>query len=156
MGWWSQNEKGESFEGDGALVWGDSCADAMDDALSKITAEFESEQGRKPTKEELAAGFRFSLRGHPHETLYHVIELEPHMTLEMIDSIVEKARERAFPTLISEKGLPVRIEIAWEEGGAADDPWELREAVEELETNIGHYFESGHFTLGRPKPKATA
>jgi hypothetical protein len=63
MGWWTQNEKGQSFqhaEGD-AMFWGDGPADAMDNALEQINAEFERDKGRKPTRDELHAGLEFSL-----------------------------------------------------------------------------------------------
>ena len=63
MGWWSQNELGQSFQeaqGD-EMWWGDGPADIVDNALDAITEQFEAEQGRRPTKQELRAGFAFSL-----------------------------------------------------------------------------------------------
>lgn len=63
MGWWTQNEHGHSFahaEGE-EMVWGDGPADLMDNALGKIVAEFERDQGRRPTPAELRAGLEFSL-----------------------------------------------------------------------------------------------
>lgn len=63
MGWWTQNEQGESFahaEGE-EMLWGDSCADAMGHALDGIVAEFEKDLQRRPTKAEVRAGLEFSL-----------------------------------------------------------------------------------------------
>lgn len=61
MGWWSATEDGGSFATSGNLVWGDSVADIMDEALEKIVREFQDAQGRKPTRPELISGLLFSL-----------------------------------------------------------------------------------------------
>lgn len=65
MGYWNQNEQGESFATpeQGEMVWGDQPADVMDDALDKIVEVFQRDTGRKPTKREVRAGLLFSLRG---------------------------------------------------------------------------------------------
>lgn len=65
MGWWEQNREGESVaQNDGpAMVWGDGPADLFDDALAAIVREFETDQGRKPTLDEIRAGLEFSLSG---------------------------------------------------------------------------------------------
>lgn len=65
MGWWSQDEDGHSFaQADEVdMVWGDSVADILDNALSLITEEFRVVFNRKPTDAELLAGMRFSLGG---------------------------------------------------------------------------------------------
>lgn len=63
MGWWTTNKQGKSFAQDSKnpeMVWGDSVADIMDDALDKIIKEFERTWSRVPTVEELEAGVRFS------------------------------------------------------------------------------------------------
>lgn len=66
MGWWTQNKKGHSFaeNEDGIeMVWGDGPADAMDNAIDQIVADFERVEGRRPTKDEMRAGLEFSLGG---------------------------------------------------------------------------------------------
>jgi len=61
MGWWHQDEEGHSFCGE--MLWGDSVADIMDNAIADITKEFSKEKQRTPTKDELRAGLEFSLGG---------------------------------------------------------------------------------------------
>lgn len=61
MGWWNATEDGGSFATSGDLVWGDSVADIMDEALEKIVREFQDAQGRKPTRPELISGLLFSM-----------------------------------------------------------------------------------------------
>lgn len=61
MGWWHQDEEGHSFSGE--MLWGDGVADVMDSAIAAITEEFEKDQLRRPTKDELRAGLEFSLGG---------------------------------------------------------------------------------------------
>jgi len=62
MGWWSQDDSGFSFTGDGETVWGDGPADTIDLALEEIRREYETAWGRPPTKQEIISGLRFSLR----------------------------------------------------------------------------------------------
>lgn len=62
MGWWSTDHHGVSFAkdvDDPEMVWGDSVADILDDAVAKIIAEFQQDWGRKPTMSELRAGLEF-------------------------------------------------------------------------------------------------
>ena len=61
MGYWHSNDQGHSFTGE--LTWGDAPADVMDEAILEIIQVFEHDVGRKPTKTELIAGMKFSLRG---------------------------------------------------------------------------------------------
>ena len=63
MGWWSTSESGVSFMGDGSLVWGDSPADLMDDAIDSIKEIFVRDVGRLPSKTEIIAGVYFTLGG---------------------------------------------------------------------------------------------
>jgi hypothetical protein len=65
MGWWSQDEQGHSFasaEGE-EMLWGDSCADILDNAIDEIVKEFKEAHDRRPTRAELLAGMKFSLGG---------------------------------------------------------------------------------------------
>lgn len=62
MGYWSQDEDGNSFAGDGSMVWGDAPADIVGDALADIVAVFTADVGRPPTDAELRAGWEFSVR----------------------------------------------------------------------------------------------
>ena len=61
MGWWKASEDGGSFATSGNLLWGDSVADIMDEALTKIVQEFQDAHGRKPTQPEILSGVLFSL-----------------------------------------------------------------------------------------------
>jgi hypothetical protein len=61
MGWWTATEDGGSFATSGNLVWGDSVADIMDEALEKIVKDFQDVYGRKPTQAELISGLLFSM-----------------------------------------------------------------------------------------------
>lgn len=61
MGFWDTTRQGHSFAYDGTGIWGDSPADAMDDALEQINATFKREAGRSPTLGEIRAGLEFSL-----------------------------------------------------------------------------------------------
>lgn len=66
MGWWSTNKYGESFSkdpGDPEMLWGDSVADTLDEALGSIIKDFQQDWGRTPTLAELHAGLDFSARG---------------------------------------------------------------------------------------------
>lgn len=157
MGWWKQDAKGHSFAEEGDLCdlwWGDGPADVIDAALAAVTQEFQEEFARKPTRAELAAGFLFSLRAVDADPLYSEIELEPSATIEHVEAMVERIREVAFPELVTEGGIPKRIVIEWKDA-AADDPWELRACVAELETDLAGYFQRP-LELGRPRPKAAA
>lgn len=62
MGYWNGDAEGNSFRGD--LTWGDAPADIVDDAIIQIVDIFQRDVGRKPTKEELLAGFKFSWNGY--------------------------------------------------------------------------------------------
>jgi len=64
MGYWSTNSQGHSFvephiEG-GDMMWGDSPADVLEDALDEVIRVFRSDLGRAPSLEELQAGLLFS------------------------------------------------------------------------------------------------
>jgi hypothetical protein len=62
MGWWNQTEDGYSLmPNETGMVWGDSVADIMDDAVHAIIQQFEKEWMRKPTRKELMAGLQFSM-----------------------------------------------------------------------------------------------
>jgi hypothetical protein len=62
MGWWRAGADGSSLHAEETgLVWGDGPADIMDDAIDKITDEFQAAYGRKPSRIELEAGLQFSL-----------------------------------------------------------------------------------------------
>lgn len=64
MGYWSTDAEGHSFAThDPELVWGDSPADIMDDALAQIVKVFKQDVGREPSKAEVIAGVKFSLGG---------------------------------------------------------------------------------------------
>lgn len=58
MGYWRSNEEGHSFTGN--LTWGDHPADIFDEAIDRVILAFKEDVGRKPTKAELMAGFKFS------------------------------------------------------------------------------------------------
>lgn len=62
MGWWSTDRSGHSFrDNEGVdMVWGDTVADIIGEALDQIDEEFVLEWGRPATKDELIAGIRFS------------------------------------------------------------------------------------------------
>lgn len=62
MGYWNQNEAGESFAEGSDMIWGDSPADAMGDAVDSIIDAFARDMGRPPTKREIRAGLEFTLR----------------------------------------------------------------------------------------------
>lgn len=65
MGWWSTDKYGHSFaqnESGPEMLWGDSVADTMGDALRSIIKDFQDDWGRKPTMAELHAGLEFSAR----------------------------------------------------------------------------------------------
>lgn len=64
MGYWNAGRDGTSLRDEPTgLIWGDSPADAFDDAILAIAEAFERDVGRLPTAEELRAGLEFSLRG---------------------------------------------------------------------------------------------
>ena len=70
MGWWRAGKDGSSLHlEETGLVWGDSVADIMDDAIDRIVQEFSAEGGRRPTEEELKAGLLFSLGGYEEPSL---------------------------------------------------------------------------------------
>lgn len=63
MGWWTANKNGGiAWDDPSSAVdaWGDSVADIMDAAITRIVAEFELQFGRRPTLQELQAGLEFS------------------------------------------------------------------------------------------------
>lgn len=60
MGWWSHGKDGNSFSEDSEMVWGDSVADIVDNAIMHVVAEFKHTWDRPPTLAELEAGFKFS------------------------------------------------------------------------------------------------
>lgn len=60
MGYWGQDEEGNSLIIGSSMVWGDQPADIMGDALDEIIAVFLKDVGRKPTIEELVGGLKFS------------------------------------------------------------------------------------------------
>ena len=62
MGWWKQDDEGNSFAMESDLIWGDGPADVLDPALESIFAQFQEARGRKPTEAELKAGLMFSAR----------------------------------------------------------------------------------------------
>lgn len=62
MGWWSTDESGVSFVGDGEMMWGDGPADIIDNAIDEIEKAFLEGLGRKPTQDELISGMTFSAR----------------------------------------------------------------------------------------------
>ncbi len=62
MGYWKQDEDGESFALDSEMIWGDQPADILDAALKKIVSVFLRDRNRLPTKDEVKAGLLFSLR----------------------------------------------------------------------------------------------
>lgn len=62
MGWWNQNAEGVSFAGDGTLMWGDVCADAVGEAVDEVRRQFHTDLGRQPTLAELRAGIEFTIR----------------------------------------------------------------------------------------------
>lgn len=78
MGWWNHGPDGSSLHPDATgLVWGDACANAIDEALSpgdgqdfydrmtralnRVAAEFNAAWGRNPTRQEIVAGVLFSM-----------------------------------------------------------------------------------------------
>ncbi|KKN75215.1 hypothetical protein LCGC14_0382140 [marine sediment metagenome] len=62
MGYWKHGEDGESFALDSELIWGDSPADIMGNALKEIISVFQRDRDRLPTEAEIKAGLLFSLR----------------------------------------------------------------------------------------------
>lgn len=72
MGWWNTGRDGTSLHvEDTGLLWGDSPADFMDDALEKIVYDFIMEHERNPTCGELRAGLEFSLMGLKDDATYY-------------------------------------------------------------------------------------
>lgn len=64
MGYWNSSADGSSLHSeDTGIVWGDSPAEAMEDAIDKIVAIFLQDLDREPTKKELEAGLAFTIRG---------------------------------------------------------------------------------------------
>lgn len=61
MGYWHASPEGHSFADSSPLVWGDSPADVMDNAVEKIIAAFQRDLGREPSKPEMISGLLFSL-----------------------------------------------------------------------------------------------
>lgn len=61
MGYWKTSPEGQSFDRSSDLVWGDTPADAMDDALDLIREAFREDWLREPSAEELIAGLMFSI-----------------------------------------------------------------------------------------------
>lgn len=62
MGYWSHGKDGHSFALDSELIWGDSPADIMGEAVKKVIAVFQRDWERQPTQAELDAGLLFSSR----------------------------------------------------------------------------------------------
>lgn len=62
MGYWRANERGESLQIGGDMIWGDQPADIMGNALEEIIAVFRRDRERLPTEAEIKAGLLFSLR----------------------------------------------------------------------------------------------
>lgn len=62
MGYWHTDAEGHSLlpEPTG-MVWGDTPADVMGNAIDEVVDAFQRDLGRPPTKAELEAGFKFSL-----------------------------------------------------------------------------------------------
>ena len=62
MGWWSVSDEsgGISPFGNMGLYGGDSVADILDEAISKVVKEYEVAWGRKPYVEEIQAAWNFS------------------------------------------------------------------------------------------------
>jgi len=60
MGYWAEREATNETP---LQVWGDSPADAMDDALAKVVKVFKRDIGRNPTAFELERGLQFALCG---------------------------------------------------------------------------------------------
>lgn len=91
MGWWQQDTEGHSFAdamaGETiAGVWGDHPADLLDAAFDAIDAAFMEEWGRKPTRQEVEAGIKFSLlvrkfgsasEGHPVQQIGGMFNVVP-------------------------------------------------------------------------------
>ena len=68
MGWWRAGKDGSSLHlEETGLVWGDGPADIMDDAIEAIVTQFREAYGRKPTRDELEAGLKFSLGAYEEE-----------------------------------------------------------------------------------------
>lgn len=61
MGWWAQTPEGASLAFDTDMLWGDTPADIMSDAIEAIQKCFERDWGRKATAAEIMAGVKFSL-----------------------------------------------------------------------------------------------
>lgn len=62
MGYWNAGEDGSSLHvAPTGLVWGDSPADEMDAAITRIVADFKLDVGRYPTKQEIRSGLEFAL-----------------------------------------------------------------------------------------------
>lgn len=61
MGYWIQNEKGNSLQLEGEMIWGDAPADIMGNALHGIIGVFIRDRDRPPTEAEVKAGLLFSL-----------------------------------------------------------------------------------------------
>jgi len=60
MGYWATTPQGQSFALDSDMLWGDSPADILDDAVSQI-AKRTKEHAGTPSKEWLEASFEVSL-----------------------------------------------------------------------------------------------
>lgn len=68
MGYWDANERGgltfpyQVLNDDGIdRVWGDTPADAFDEALNKIIKAFNGDMLRPPTAQEIRSGLEFSM-----------------------------------------------------------------------------------------------
>lgn len=65
MGWWEHGRNGHSFvrsshDDNNLMLWGDSPADIIDNALYAIKIAFLRDLGRMPSKQEIIAGIKFS------------------------------------------------------------------------------------------------
>lgn len=65
MGYWDQNEEGNSFataDSGEEMLWGDQPADIIGNALDEVKWVFIKDLGRLPTLKEVMAGITFSTR----------------------------------------------------------------------------------------------
>lgn len=95
MGYWEQNEEGHSFAGEDRkpepLLWGDTPADIIDSALHGLTRAFLHDQGRPPSRTEVEAGLKFSLRGY-----LETLPATPEEALELSDAEFKIVEENYY------------------------------------------------------------
>lgn len=80
-----------------------------------------------------------------------VIELPGDLAIGTVPDIMEKIRERAFPTLETRSQIPVRIRVIWELA-PGEDGWDLFETVREVMNDIEAYVGT---RLDMPRPRLT-